>query len=162
MAEIKVGDTLPEATFTVMTDDGPSPRTSAEVFGGKTVAVFAVPGAFTPTCHNSHLPSFLDQADALRAKGVDSIACISVNDIFVLDAWGKATASAPDIQMLADGSGDFTAATGMELDLTERGLGVRSKRYAMLVEDQTVKTLLIEDAPGEAVKSSADALLAAM
>ncbi len=162
MAEIKVGDALPEATFTTMTADGPAPRTTAEAFGGKTVALFAVPGAFTPTCHNSHLPSFLAQADALKAKGVDEIACISVNDVFVLDAWAKATAASPDIQMLADGSADFTAATGMELDLTERGLGVRSKRYAMLVEDGTVKTLLVEDAPGEAVKSSADALLAAM
>jgi len=162
MAEIKVGDALPDATFTAMTDDGPAPRTTAEAFGGKTVALFAVPGAFTPTCHNSHLPGFLAQADALKAKGVDEIACISVNDAFVLDAWAKATAASPDIQMLADGSGAFTAATGMELDLTERGLGVRSKRYAMLVEDGTVKTLLIEDAPGEAVKSSADALLAAM
>ena len=162
MAEIKVGDKLPDATFTSMTDDGPAPRTTAETFGGKTVAVFAVPGAFTPTCHNSHLPSFLDQADALRAKGVNEIACISVNDVFVLDAWAKATTASPDILMLADGSADFTKATGMELDLTERGLGVRSKRYAMLVEDGTVKTLLIEDAPGEAVKSSADALLAAM
>jgi len=162
MTEIKVGDTLPETTFTMMTDDGPAPRTTAEIFGGKTVALFAVPGAFTPTCHNSHLPGFLAQADALREKGVDAIACLSVNDVFVMDAWGKATTATPDIQMLADGSGDFTAAMGMELDLTERGLGVRSKRYAMLVKDGTVATLLIEDAPGEAVKSSADALLAAM
>jgi len=162
MAEIKVGDALPEATFTTMTDQGPTPRTTAEAFGGKTVALFAVPGAFTPTCHMNHLPTFLAQADALKAKGVDEIACISVNDVFVLDAWAKATTAKDDIQMLADGSGDFTKATGMELDLTERGLGVRSKRYAMLVENGTVKTLLVEDNPGEAVKSTADALLAAM
>jgi len=162
MAEIKVGDTLPEATFTTMTAQGPTPRTTAEAFGGKTVALFAVPGAFTPTCHANHLPTFLAQADALRAKGVDEIACIAVNDVFVLDAWSKATTAGSDIQMLADGSADFTKATGMELDLTERGLGMRSKRYAMLVEDGTVKTLLVEDNPGEAVKSTADALLAAM
>lgn len=162
MAEIKVGDALPEATFTTMTDQGPTPRTTAEAFGGKTVALFAVPGAFTPTCHMNHLPTFLAQADALKAKGVDEIACISVNDVFVLDAWAKATTAKDDIQMLADGSGDFTKATGMELDLTERGLGVRSKRYAMLVVDGSVKTLLVEDNPGEAVKSTADALLAAM
>jgi len=162
MAEIKVGDSLPDATFTTMTAEGPSPRTTAEAFGGKTVALFAVPGAFTPTCHLNHLPSFLAQADALRAKGVDEIACISVNDVFVLDAWAQATTASPDIQMLADGSGAFTAAAGMELDLTERGLGVRSKRYAMLVENGVVKTLLVEGSPGEAVESSADALLAAM
>lgn len=162
MAEIKVGDTLPDATFTTMTDQGPTPRTTKEAFGGKTVALFAVPGAFTPTCHNNHLPSYLTQADALRAKGVDEIACISINDVFVLDAWAKATTAKPDIQMLADGSGDFTKAAGMELDLTERGLGVRSKRYAMLVEDGTVKTLLIEDNPGEATQSNAESLLAAM
>ena len=162
MAEIKVGDALPEATFTVMTDEGPGPRTTAEFFGGKTVALFAVPGAFTPTCHMNHLPSFLAQADALKAKGVDEIACISINDAFVLDAWAKATTAKGEIEMLADGSGAFTAATGMELDLTERGLGVRSKRYAMLVEDGKVSKLMVEDNPGEAVKSTADALLAAM
>jgi len=162
MAEIKVGDSLPDATFTTMTADGPGPSTTSDVFGGKKVAVFAVPGAFTPTCHMNHLPSFLGNADALRAKGVDQIACISVNDAFVLDAWSKATTAEGEIQMLADGSGDFTKAVGMELDLTERGLGIRSKRYAMLVEDGTVKTLLIEDSPGEAVKSNAEALLATM
>ncbi|MCL4131252.1 UNVERIFIED_CONTAM: hypothetical protein GTU68_035453 [Idotea baltica] len=145
-----------------MTDQGPTPRSTKEAFGGKTVALFAVPGAFTPTCHMNHLPSFLAQADALRAKGVDEIACVSINDVFVLDAWAKATTAKSDIQMLADGSGDFTKAIDMELDLTERGLGVRSKRYAMLVEDGTVKQLLVEDNPGEAVKSTADALLAAM
>lgn len=162
MAEIKTGDALPEATFTTMTDEGPMPRSTRDAFGGKKVALFAVPGAFTPTCHMNHLPGFLAQAEALRAKGVDEIACVSVNDVFVLDAWAKATTAKPDIQMLADGSGDFTRALGMELDLTERGLGVRSKRYAMLVDDGVVKTLLVEDNPGEAVKSTADALLAAM
>ena len=159
---IQTGDKLPEATFATMTADGPKPMTTSEVFGGKTVALFAVPGAFTPTCHLNHLPSFLGNADTLKAKGVDAICCVSVNDPFVLGAWAEATASGDDITMLADGSGMFTKDIGMELDLTERGLGVRSKRYAMLVEDGTVKTLLVEDNPGEAVKSTADALLDAM
>ena len=159
---IQTGDRLPEATFATMTADGPAPMTTAEAFGGKTVAVFAVPGAFTPTCHLNHLPSFMAQAEALRAKGAEKTYCISVNDPFVLGAWADATASADDITMLADGSGVFTKAIGMELDLTERGLGIRSKRYAMLVEDGVVKTLLVEDNPGEAVKSTADALLAAI
>ncbi len=159
---INTGDKLPEATFATMTADGPKPMTSNEVFSGKTVALFAVPGAFTPTCHLNHLPSFLNRADDLKAKGVDAIYCVSVNDPFVLGAWADATASAGDITMLADGSGVFTKDIGMELDLTERGLGVRSKRYAMLVADGTVKTLLVEDNPGEAVKSTADALIDAM
>lgn len=162
MTAISTGSKLPEATFATMTADGPQPMTGADIFAGKTVAVFAVPGAFTPTCHLNHLPTFLDKADDLKAKGVDGIYCISVNDPFVLGAWAEATASGDDITMLADGSAQFTKAIGMELDLTERGLGVRSKRYAMLVEDGTVKTLLVEDNPGEAVKSTADALLAAM
>lgn len=162
MTEIKVGDALPDASFATMTADGPAPVSSADFFGGKTVALFAVPGAFTPTCHNNHLPSYMGNADALKAKGVDAIACVSVNDPFVLKAWSESTASAADITMLADGSGDFTKAIGMELDLSGHGLGIRSKRYAMLVENGTVKTLLIEDSPGEATKSGADALLATM
>ena len=162
MSQIKVGDTLPDATFAVMTSDGPGQRTSAEIFDGRKVAVFALPGAFTPTCNANHLPSFVAQAGALKAKGVEEICCVSVNDVFVQDAWSKATASGDAITMLADGSAAFTKAAGMELDLTERGLGVRSHRYAMIVEDGTVATLLIENSPGEAVASSADALLAAM
>jgi len=159
---IKTGDHLPDATFATMTAEGPKPMTTSEAFAGKTVAVFAVPGAFTPTCHLNHLPGFMAKADDLRARGAEAIYCISVNDPFVLGAWADATASAGDITMLADGSAAFTSAIGMELDLTERGLGIRSKRYAMLVEDGVVKTLLIEDSPGEAVKSTADALLDAM
>ncbi len=162
MAAIKAGDKLPDATFGVMTADGPAQASTAEVFNNKTVAVFAVPGAFTPTCHMTHLPGFLANADALRAKGVDQIACISVNDVFVLDAWAKDTTAGSDIQMLADGSAAFTSAIGMELDLTERGLGIRSKRYAMLVKDGMVESFLIDDNPGEASKSSAEALLATL
>ncbi len=159
---IQTGDSLPEATFATMTADGPKPMTTSEAFGGKTVALFAVPGAFTPTCHLNHLPSFLNRAADLKAKGVDAICCVSVNDPFVLGAWSEATTAGDDITMLADGSGMFTKEIGMELDLTERGLGVRSKRYAMLVEDGVVKTMLVEDNPGEAVKSTADALIDAM
>lgn len=162
MSEIKVGDVLPEANFTVMTADGPAGRTGSDIFKGRTVAVFAVPGAFTPTCHNNHLPSFMDKADELKAKGVDEIACVAVNDAFVLGAWSKATASGEDITMLADGDGIFTKDIGMGLDLTGHGLGHRSKRYAMLVTDGVVKALMVEDSPGKAEKSNADALLAAM
>lgn len=159
---IQTGDHLPEASFGTMTADGPKPMTTAELFGGKTVAVFAVPGAFTPTCHMNHLPSFMAKADALKAKGIEATYCIAVNDPFVLGAWSDSTASGEDITMLADGSGDFTKAIGMELDLSGHGLGLRSKRYAMLVDDGVVKVLLVEDNPGEAVKSTADALLDAM
>lgn len=159
---IKTGDRLPEATFSTMTADGPKPMTTSEAFGGKTVAVFAVPGAFTPTCHLNHLPTYLAKADELRARGAEATYCIAVNDPFVLGAWADATASGDDITMLADGSGDFTRAIGMDLDLSGHGLGLRSKRYAMLVEDGVVKTLLVEDNPGEAVKSTAESLLDAM
>jgi peroxiredoxin len=159
---ISEGDRLPDATFTVMGDEGPKEATTADVFGGKKVVLFGVPGAFTPTCHSNHLPTFLAKREELMAKGVDTIACVSVNDVFVLNAWSKATTAEGDIVMLADGSGDFTKKAGWELDLTERGLGVRSKRYVALVEDGTVKTLLVEDNPGEAEQSTADALLATM
>ncbi len=159
---IQTGDRLPDATFATMTADGPKPVTTAEAFEGKTVAVFAVPGAFTPTCHLNHLPSFMDKADELRARGAEKTYCIAVNDPFVLGAWSDATMSGDDITMLADGSAAFTKAIGMELDATGHGLGIRSKRYAMLVEDGVVRTLLVEDNPGEADKSTAGALLAAM
>ncbi len=159
---IAVGDKIPEAKFFVMTDDGPGPMTTSELFGGKTVAFFAVPGAFTPTCHAKHVPGFMSQAEALKAKGVDTIACVSVNDVFVMDQWGKATGGADAITFLADGSATFAKAIGMDLDLSEHGLGVRSKRYAMLVKDGTVSALNIEDAPSSAEKSSAAELLKAL
>ena len=157
---IKVGDRIPEATFTVMTDDGPGQRTTSELCAGRKVAMFAVPGAFTPTCHMNHLPGFLGNADALRAKGVDEIAVVAVNDVFVMNAWADATKGKGKITYLADGSGDFTRAAGMELDLGGHGLGTRSKRYAMLVDDGVVKVLNIEDNPGKAKASTAEALLA--
>ena len=145
---IKVGDSLPSATFNVMTAEGPKPRTTEEIFGGKKVVLFALPGAFTPTCSNNHVPGFRDNADALKAKGVDSIVVTSVNDAFVMGAWQKAQACEGKIDFLADGSAKFAKAIGLELDLTERGMGVRSRRYSMLVEDGVVKTLNIEEGPG--------------
>ena len=157
---IQVGDKVPSATLYHMTGDGPAAVTTDELFSGKKVVLFALPGAFTPTCSAKHVPSYLQNAGALRDKGVDSIACLSVNDVFVMDAWGKEQGSEGQILMLADGSGEFTKAAGMELDLTERGLGVRSHRYAMVVEDGVVKALHLEENPGELANSSAEAMLA--
>ena len=157
---INVGDKLPEATFMTMGEDGaPKPLTTAEAFGGKKVVLFAVPGAFTPTCSLKHLPGFISRADDLRAKGVDTIACISVNDPFVMDAWAKSVDAGDKVLMLADGSALFTKAVGAELDLTDKGLGIRSRRYAALVEDGVVKVLNLEDAPPSHDKSSAETLL---
>ena len=156
---IKVGDKLPQATFTVMGPDGPGPKTGDELFKGKTVALFAVPGAFTPTCSAKHLPGFKEKAAELKAKGVDTIACVSVNDVFVMDAWGKAQGVGSDILMLADGNGDFTKAVGLELDASRFGMGPRSQRYSMVVEDGVVKELNVE-AGGEFRVSAADYMLA--
>ena len=156
---IKVGDRLPNATFRVMTPDGPKPKTTEEVFKGKKVVLFAVPGAFTPTCHKNHLPGFVKNAEAIKGKGIDAIAVTSVNDPFVQDAWKKASDPDNKIDFLADGSGDFAKAVGMELDASANGLGMRSKRYCMVVEDGVVKSLNIEDAPGKADISGADNLL---
>jgi len=155
---ISVGDRLPDATFTVMGGEGPDQKTTADVFGGKKVVLFAVPGAFTPTCSKQHLPGFVENADKIKAKGIDAIACTSVNDVFVMDAWGKSAGAGGKVMMLADGSADFAKKLGLELDLSERGLGMRSKRYAMIVEDGVVKALEIEDAPGSAEKSGAHAI----
>ena len=156
---ISVGDKLPDATFTVMTADGPSGMSTSDVFAGKKVAAFAVPGAYTPTCHLKHLPGFLDHLKDFQDRGVDAVACIAMNDIFVLDAWAKSTGADGQILFLADGNGDFTKAMGLEFDASAVGLGERSKRYAMLVDDGVVKVLNIEDAPASAIISSADELL---
>ena len=156
---IQVGDKVPSATLYHMTGDGPAAITSDELFSGKKVVLFALPGAFTPTCSAQHVPGYLKNAAALRDKGVDTIACLSVNDVFVMGAWGKDQGSEGQILMLADGSGDFTKAAGMELDLTARGLGVRSHRYAMVVEDGVVKALHLEENPGELDNSSAESML---
>ena len=156
---ISAGDKIPEASFTVMGPDGPQPRDTHDIFDGKTVVLFAVPGAFTPTCHMTHLPGFLENVEAFKTKGVDEIACTAVNDVFVMDSWGKALGVDDKITMLADGSGTFAKAAGLDLDLDEAGLGLRSKRYAMLVVDGTVKTINIEENAGVAEKSSAQTLL---
>ena len=145
---IKVGDHLPNATFTVMTADGPKPQTTDDIFKGKKVVLFGVPGAFTPTCDRNHLPSYRDKAADFKAKGVDAIAVVSVNDVFVMGAWAKASGAGDKIEFLADGSAAFAKAAGLELDLTARGMGVRVKRFSMLVQDGVVKSLNIEENPG--------------
>jgi glutaredoxin/glutathione-dependent peroxiredoxin len=155
---IKVGDNLPEAKFTVMTAEGPKPITTAEVFKGKKVALFAVPGAYTPTCHKSHMPGFVERVAELHAKGIDTIACTSVNDIFVLTNWAKDTGADGKIVMLADGSADFAKAIGLETDLTAFGLGMRSKRYAMLIENGVVKVVNAEELPPHHGVSSAETI----
>lgn len=152
---INVGDKLPDTTFTVMTAEGPKPKTTAEVFGGKKVALFAVPGAYTPTCHKAHMPGFVDRAAELKSKGFDTIACTSVNDIFVLSQWAKDCGAEGKIEMLADGSAEFAKKIGLELDASARGLGMRSKRYAMAVDNGVVKVLNVEDVPSSAEKSGA-------
>jgi glutaredoxin/glutathione-dependent peroxiredoxin len=155
---IKVGDRVPSGSFTVMTADGPKPMTTDDLFKGRKVVLFAVPGAFTPTCHKNHLPGFVKNAATIKGKGVDTIAVTGVNDVFVMDAWKKASGG-DAIEFLADGSGNWAKALGLTMDLSERGLGLRSQRYAMLVEDGVVKTLNIEEAPGKAEASSAESLL---
>ncbi len=155
---VKVGDKLPQATFTTMGPDGPKPVTTSDVFAGKTVALFAVPGAFTPTCSQRHLPGFKDEAAALKAKGVDTIACVSVNDVFVMNAWGKDQDVGDSILMLADGNGEFTKAVGLELDGSRFGMGGRSQRYSMVVKDGVVTQLNVEQG-GEFKVSAADYML---
>jgi peroxiredoxin len=154
---IQAGDHIPQATLSVMTDTGPTPVTTDELFGGKKVVLFAVPGAFTPTCSAKHLPGFVEQAEAILAKGVDTIACMAVNDVFVMNAWGN-SAGAQRIRMLADGNGDFTRALGLELDATAFGMGQRSQRFALIAEDGRVTGLFVEQ-PGEFRVSSADYVL---
>jgi peroxiredoxin len=158
---ISVGDRLPEATFMTMTEDGPKRTSTSEVFAGQKVVLFAVPGAFTPTCHAKHLPGFIQLAGEIKAKGVDRIACVAVNDVFVLGAWAKQL-GADDIQFLSDGRGIFTRAIGMETDPPERPYGPRSDRYAMIVEDGVVKALFVEPKPGQAIETSAETILAAL
>ena len=155
---IKVGDRIPSATLREKTAEGVKPVTTDELFKGKKVVLFALPGAFTPTCSAKHLPGFVQNAEALRAKGVDSIACLSVNDAFVMGAWGKDQKVGDSVLMLADGNGTFTKAIGLEMDGSGHGLGTRSKRYAMVVKDGVVKQLNVEE-PGAFDVSSADYLV---
>src|SRR3979411_3082854 len=155
---IQVGDKIPSATLKQMTPEGPKDVTTDELFSGKKVALFAVPGAFTPTCSQRHLPGYVDKASDLKGKGIDQIACVSVNDAFVMGAWGTAQNVGDKVLMLADGSGDFTRAIGMELDLTKGGLGKRSQRYSMLIDNGVVKQLNVAKA-GRCGVSRADAML---
>jgi len=154
---IQVGDRLPDVPLAIATDDGPKPTTSGDYFVGKRVALFAVPGAFTPTCSARHLPSYVDKAGELKGKGVDEIACISVNDPFVMGAWGKQDGS-EDITMLADGNGAFADAIGLAFDGSKFGMGKRSQRYSMIVNDGVVEQLNVEE-PGEYRASSAENML---
>ena len=156
---IKVGDRLPSATFTTMTAEGPKPQTTDDIFKGKKVVLFAVPGAFTPTCDKNHLPGFVTNADKIKGKGIDTIAVTGVNDVFVMNAWKKASGAEGKVEFLADGSANFAKALGLSIDLGERGLGTRSQRYSMVVDDGVVKALNVEDAPGKADISGAENLL---
>jgi len=158
---IKVGDSIPSTKLMTPTPDGPKEISTDEIFKGKKVVLFAVPGAFTPTCSAKHVPGFVQEADALHAKGVDTIACVAVNDVFVMGAWGKDQGVGDKILMLADGSGAFTKALGLELDLVARGLGVRSQRFALIADDGKVTHLAVE-APGGFDVSRAEAILAAL
>jgi peroxiredoxin len=155
---IKVGDRMPEAKFRVMTADGPAWKTTDEIFKGKKVALFAVPGAFTSTCHKMHVPSIVQNIDAMKAKGVDTVAVTAVNDIFVMDAWKKATA-ADKLEFLADGNGDFAKAVDLTFDASGHGLGTRSRRYAMLVDNGVVRMLNVEESPGKIDVSGGEAML---
>jgi peroxiredoxin len=155
---IKAGDTVPSATLMQMKDGGPKPVSTDELFKGKKVALFALPGAFTPTCSAKHLPGFIKQAGALKAKGIDTIACLSVNDAFVMGAWGESQGAGDAVAMLADGNGDFTRALGLEMDATKFGMGKRSQRFSMVVDNGVVKILNVE-APGAFEVSSADHML---
>ncbi len=156
---IKAGDALPKANFAVMTPEGPALRSTDDVFKGRRVVLLGVPGAFTPTCTTAHLPGFANLIDEFREKGIDEVAVVSVNDVFVMCAWAKATETSHKITFLADGNGDFARALGLTLDLTERGLGVRSQRYSMLVDNGVVRKLNVESSPGKTDMSSAEALL---
>lgn len=159
---IAEGDTLPDATFRLMGPDGIETLSTKDVFGGKKVVLIAVPGAFTPTCHLKHLPGFIQAADAFKGKGVDSVVCVAVNDPFVLLAWGQSTGAADKVRVISDGNAEFTKKIGMDFDGSGVGLGTRSKRYAMIVEDGVVKLLRTEEDPGQAEVSDAESVLAAL
>jgi peroxiredoxin len=159
---IQVGDRLPAISLKQLTPDGIKDVAITDLTSGKKVVLFAVPGAFTPTCSEKHLPGFIDLADDITAKGVDAILCVAVNDPFVLSAWEKARNVGGKVQMLSDGNAEFARALGLDFDGSAVGLGTRSKRYAMVVDDGVVKALMVEDAPAQAEKSSARAVLAAL
>ena len=158
---VKIGDTIPSVKLMAATADGPKETSTDDIFGGKTVVLFAVPGAFTPTCSARHLPGYLQNMDALQDKGVDTVACMSVNDGFVMNAWARDQGVDGRILMLADGNGAFTKALGLELDLTARGMGIRSQRFAMVVKDKAVTSLNVET-PGGFEVSKAETILAGL
>ncbi len=155
---ITVGDKIPDATLIKATDAGPAPITTAELFGGRTVALVSVPGAFTPTCSAKHLPGFVDHATTIKGKGIDEIACMSVNDAFVMGAWGKSANVGDKVTMLADGNGDFAKALGLTFDGSKFGMGVRGQRFSMVVTDGVVTQLNIEE-PGAFKVSSAEHMI---
>ena len=155
---IKVGDTMPDATLIKMTEAGPQPISTGALFGGRTVALFSVPGAFTPTCSAKHLPGYISNAEAMKAAGVDEIVCVSVNDAFVMGAWGQSSGAADKVTMLADGNGDFVKALGLEFDGSKFGMGTRGQRFSMLVKDGKVEKLNVEE-PGAFKVSSAEHLM---
>ncbi|WP_259780975.1 peroxiredoxin [Aestuariispira ectoiniformans] len=158
---IKVGDKLPDIGFKTMGENGPEPVSAEDLFKGKKVVLFSVPGAFTPTCSAKHLPGFVEKSGDIKAKGVDTIACVAVNDAFVMGAWGKDQNVGDNVVMLADGSGEWTSALGLELDLNAAGLGMRGQRFAMIVDDGTVTHLAVEEG-GAFDVSSAEKILAAL
>ena len=155
---ISVGDKIPAVDLNILTDDGPGGISTDEIFSGKKVAIFGLPGAFTPTCSAKHLPSFVNNADALKEKGIDTIACISVNDAFVMDAWGKAQDVGGRVTMIADGSANFAKAAGLDIDMSGKGYGLRNRRFSMVVDDGVVKSLNIDE-PGTFENTSADVML---
>ena len=155
---IQVGESLPQVTFRIMTADGPVAKTTDDLFKGRNIVLVAVPGAFTPTCHRNHLPGYVENQQAIRAKGIDAILVTAVNDVFVMDAWSKA-ADAAGIEFLSDGNGDFARAIGLSMDGSGFGLGTRSQRYSMVVENGVVKSLNVEDVPAKAQISGAENLL---
>ncbi len=158
---ISVGDKIPSVDLNIMTDDGPGAVSTDEIFAGKTVAIFGLPGAFTRTCSAKHLPGFVQNADALKAKGIEAIVCVAVNDVFVMDAWGKSQDVGEAVMMAADGSAVLTKALGLESDMSAKGFGLRCQRFSMVVEDGTVKRLDI-DAPGTYENTSAEVMLGSL
>ncbi|MDA9230574.1 peroxiredoxin [Alphaproteobacteria bacterium] len=156
---IQPGDKIPDVQLMHLTDAGPTPVTTEELFGGKTVALFALPGAFTPTCSNQHLPGFIEKSEDLRSKGVDAIVCLSVNDAFVMGAWGQQQGASGKVLMVGDGNGELTEKLGLAMDGSGFGMGQRSLRYSMIVRDGVVETLNVESNPGQAVESGVENLL---
>jgi peroxiredoxin len=160
MMAISIGERVPDTVMTFMTDEGPQPMLATEIFGGRNVVLFALPGAFTPTCHNLHVPGYMDHVEAFKDKGIDTIACTSVNDVFVMDAWARQLGAHKKIMFLADGNADFAKGMGLDVDSSAFGMGTRSKRYAAVIDDGVVQVLRVEAKNSEAVESGAEAILA--